>query len=186
MRLSRIHLGKRNVKINEIVKRNQQQAAASNMEEPGEPATRNKISFFLLETKIKKTKTTNNALFHSYVLSSCRKPTPPAYLVDGEECVVSHSRVFESPCLASLGPTPEQTTQRPITRAIEGEYRPKRRAKAIGELKSHATAAALGEPVTILLQFGVVIVLLRWASACTAWLPLRLCCSFRRLCRRLF
>ena len=83
---------------------------------------------------------------------------------------MSYSRVFKSSCLASPGPNPEQTTQRPITRAYEEEYRPKRRAKAIGKLKSHGTAAALGEPVTILSRLGVVASL----YCCVGLLPARL------------
>ena len=44
--------------------------------------------------------------------------------------------------------------QRPITRPFEWEYWPKRRAKAIGELKEPEAAAALG--TTILSRLGVL------------------------------
>ena len=56
---------------------------------------------------------------------------------------MSISRVVEYLCLASPGPSRiDYDTQRPITRAFERDYRPKRRAKAIGELKEHGAAAA--------------------------------------------
>ena len=53
-------------------------------------------------------------------------------------------------------PIQNRTTQRLIIRAFERGCRPKRRAKAIGELKAHGTAAALGEPVMILSRLGVL------------------------------
>ena len=56
--------------------------------------------------------------------------------------VVSLSRVVEYSCLATPGP-PETTTQRAITRAVERQDRPKRRAKAIGERKEPGAVAAL-------------------------------------------
>ena len=58
---------------------------------------------------------------------------------------MSLSRVVEYLCLAFPGPsTIDYDTQRPITRAFEREYRPKRRAKTFGELKEPGAAAALG------------------------------------------
>ena len=76
-----------------------------------------------------------------------QKSNPTFCFVDHSDMrrsMVSLSRVVEYLCLASPGPS-RIITQSPITRrAFEREHRPKRRAKAIGELKEPGAAAALG------------------------------------------
>ena len=72
---------------------------------------------------------------------------------------------FGSPCVAS--PDPSRTDYAPPNHSsFEREYRPKRRAKAMGELKAHETATALQEPVSTLSRLGVL------ASLYCVWLLL--------------